>query len=441
MDFGHPAFKDKILYNLFLVRSIALRILEKPNSTLGTLSSIIAGEIDADRIDYTLRDSLASGLDQGRISIERLLNSFQMVVITDISPELLKAPDQNPTGDSSQKARHLGTHGVKQAAFAILPSVRALGVLEDLFNLRFELYRRVIFHHRTIKRDALLEQSVLDLAKQWLLGEEHADEASFELPLNISGLWKVLEKREYPPKERNSGFIQWDDAWMLTALRHIYMNKIQESTEGDLVFYRLEETLTNKKHYFSLFKRQDGFSVVDKAFSETLANSLDSDCWSEFHKMMPENWKKDALRFQAIIVERQKLADDTPFFRLGLLERLHQNSNGYFHALVREAADELARKSGFSEAIVIIVAFPSQIFGNQLLVTSSGDTVQLDVVSTLAVELSKKTQHFPPFFIFLKGEIETGREVKLQRDLGELIAKKMAFKLKNLRTQAAFPNL
>lgn len=67
-----------------LCRKLARFIITKEKSDegfeiLNTLHDVVSGELDADRLDYSLRDPYSSGLDLGRFDIERLLNNFTMV--------------------------------------------------------------------------------------------------------------------------------------------------------------------------------------------------------------------------------------------------------------------------------------------------------------------------------------------------------------------------
>ena len=43
------------------------------------LQSIVAGELDADRMDYLIRDSLYAGVAYGRYDLERLLDTITAI--------------------------------------------------------------------------------------------------------------------------------------------------------------------------------------------------------------------------------------------------------------------------------------------------------------------------------------------------------------------------
>jgi hypothetical protein len=127
----------------------------------------------------------------------------------------------------------------KPPSLAFVPSVRALGVIEDFYVQRLQAYKYIIFHHRVVKFDALMESCTYDLATEFLnaagltkptaispiklvaskkLTKSKPDKGPHDvrLPGDISGLWQVFHPDVPTFKSKfTSYYTQWDDAWLL----------------------------------------------------------------------------------------------------------------------------------------------------------------------------------------------------------------------------------
>ncbi len=102
-------------------------------SVFGTLRSILAGEYDADRADYLLRDGYMSGAGFGTFDLPRFLDSMRLV--KRLTPQ--------------QGRPH----------FMILPTIKALSTLESTLLERYKLYKWVYFHHKVCFFDELVYRS------------------------------------------------------------------------------------------------------------------------------------------------------------------------------------------------------------------------------------------------------------------------------------------
>lgn len=263
-----------------ILQSDALKLVRTLSKTdvqlLVALHRVVDGDVDADRLDYVVRDLSVSGVRLFPLRYERLVHTFQLV-----------------------------EDGPKNYRF--LPSVRALSEVEDFYWLRFKLYRDVLYHHRVVKTNTLLERIVVQLLEADLQDPKRAGssrrrnrrksgETRFHLERDISGLWmpfEILANGDGFDAEQQ--FVQWDDSWLLAVLRQRYFSLKSEVHKPDLpgeqgisaldggksvggkrmrLFLRLDEFLTNRKRYYSLIKRFESFLEIDKIFFEELAKSL-----------------------------------------------------------------------------------------------------------------------------------------------------------------------
>ncbi len=102
------------------------------DAALNIFRQVISSDIDADRMDYILRDSWYTGAEFGKIDKERLIDNMEIV---------------NP-GEGS---------------YLIGYSEKALGNIEDFLDSRYKMYKWVVRHHLMVAFDHLLKFSIYDM--------------------------------------------------------------------------------------------------------------------------------------------------------------------------------------------------------------------------------------------------------------------------------------
>lgn len=97
--------------------------------------------------------------------------------------------------------------------------------MEDFLKLRYNSYKDIIYHHRVIQSDYILEGIVKDLVKKYLNETISATQRNSEvlIPFDISGLWFPLGDKKSAIKA--NALFQWNDSWLMTVLRQIYYTK------------------------------------------------------------------------------------------------------------------------------------------------------------------------------------------------------------------------
>lgn len=120
---GDPILRDAI-------RSIYAAD-EKGRDAAGALHSIVAGELDVDRLDYLMRDGQKAGTEFGAIDWERLIDAFEVRRYED--------------------------------GFRFAPDIRARSAVETLLLQRTQAYRWITFHHRVVASNVALAQAVRTL--------------------------------------------------------------------------------------------------------------------------------------------------------------------------------------------------------------------------------------------------------------------------------------
>ena len=214
------------------------------------LHRIIDGALDGDRLDYVNRDPSNSGLNIGSIDYSRIIKEMKILYQKNSNSE----PDNEP--------------------FFCVP-VKSINSIEDFLRRRYDIYKNIIYHHRVIKTDFLLQNTVSNLIEQFLDNDTPQQENTNTnvIPFNISGLWFPLKNGML--NEKNCALAQWNDSWLMTILKQIYYTEYYNIPfENNSIKYKiskqLAELLENKKSYYSLIKRSEDFRIIDDEIAKQI---------------------------------------------------------------------------------------------------------------------------------------------------------------------------
>ncbi|WP_029653435.1 HD domain-containing protein [Marinobacter daepoensis] len=101
-----------------------------PHLVMGLLSSIVSGEIDADRADYMLRDGFHSSVTIGGFNLDHLLSNLRF------------------------------GWDVSEPWMGLAITQKGLGALEDFVYSRYQMYRKVYAHKTALGFDWLLREAI-----------------------------------------------------------------------------------------------------------------------------------------------------------------------------------------------------------------------------------------------------------------------------------------
>lgn len=215
-----------------LCRTLAKEILAEEGNAriLLTLHRIVSGELDADRLDYSLRDPYSSGLEFGKIDMDRLLNSFVLVE--------------------------------NEGRFDILPKVQALSSIETFFHHRYLSYKYLIYHHNKTRMDGIIAEIMTYLIK-----------IHFNSGQKTAWIEDVLEKNNFnfllckindhiPVETERNDYYYCDEAWFNNLIKQIYIKKDGKNISDEIgMLLLLIGTFIFRKtdNIISLFKRYDSY--------------------------------------------------------------------------------------------------------------------------------------------------------------------------------------
>lgn len=328
------------LYYITVVEFTFAILLEK-SPVFSTLHRILDGPIDADRLDYVVRDTTNSGTQWGETPYKRIIQSAKLMMLE--NGKLVLAFHEKVTDD-----------------------------LDDLLVTRYRIFSRINFHHRTVKTAYLMQRAVRILAEDYLRTPLDEKAASGIEPIcpGIADLWDALGDA-LGLSEAEGKISNWNDSWLISILHDTYIKlsdralrvKLQNEqlgrTERDLLNLKdlLEVLLLNHSCYYSMLKRQrDAKRLMDEVRSKAgLTDELLND------QILHENEKL----LNSSTEEAQKEAKDslhriqslkTKVFPYGNFEELEiQLPFGYCENIIRHILEKDAQVEDF-----IIAANPTR---------------------------------------------------------------------------------
>ena len=192
------------------------------------LHSIISGTVDADRLDYINRDMVASGYIGG-------------------------------ANDNLRITKHTVLVKTKKS-FEISFFDMGLIDIEHLLEMRFNLYKKVIYNHGIAKTDALLENVVLYLANKYFKNGMFYEKNSSNC---IAMMWNFLNEKN---EERRLDIVSMlDENWLISLFKKEYFeikNKDSQSNDDKKYLKSFEEVLFGKRFFRSPWKNLNEFYKV-----------------------------------------------------------------------------------------------------------------------------------------------------------------------------------
>ncbi len=210
------------------------------------LHSIVSSNIDADRLDYTLRDTLSSGLNVGDFDYKRIINNTVI------------------------KKEYIDSTGY---TYNFYITSKALSSIEQFINLRYLLYQHLIYHHNVSKYDAIYVQIISKILS-------HAFQKLTPSIVEILERYRFIDKTCLFP---DSSIETYDDAWFRTMLQEIQRSKDLEEIDMQLKFLLRTALYRESQHTVSFFKTP---SDLDYALSTYL-----KDWYNKNFKEIKHNFK------------------------------------------------------------------------------------------------------------------------------------------------------
>ena len=216
-------------------------------------------------------------------------------------------------------------------------------------------------------------------------------------------------------------------------------------TNADKVLLvRLEELLSNKKKYFSLYKRAECFLDIDKAFIQAVPRGFKWESISiKIKDLIGKRWQpadtynRDLLSLSALTKRvkgtqtqattgwEQDLSQHgyatTVLCHLLSNAMLSKTFNGLTFLI--DAATKLKEHYKVTDVLLITKRLSTGVTDDFLVVNSFGEPVRICGVSRISEELRLASLSFPPFFIYIYNTkpLLEGSFPKWRAKFGELL--------------------
>lgn len=410
---------DENLYEILVYESVE-KIFDEV-TPFKSLHRIIDSSLDGDRLDYVTRDLLNSGIDSGKIDYNRIINDMQLIVD-------------------------------KGEIYFCIP-LKALNSVEDFIKRRYTIYKNIIYHHRVIKTDYLLEYSVKNLIKKFLNTPSNNTNAITDnmlIPFDISGLWFPLGSLS--TTEKVNALSQWNDSWLMTVLKQIYYTEyyrnrdLKPNSDEYILKQSLSELLRNKKCYYSLIKRSENFKIIDDEVRNILLKNKEEICNLETKINDLSKKFEDCESTNTITVDMKGSLD----FIDQILKDISKTSKRFILSIIKKNCSAIKIKSFEDFVKEIVTAEINDYFYNDEKYNSitvfknisigldqpiyfynyDGHICTLDEISGISDILQLDLDYFPVFYIYLV--VEDGEDIIKQKRVNILqrIGEKLGEKIK-----------
>lgn len=327
-----PRREEETYYFLAAVLHFTKKILmakEGDNTLFSDLHHIVAGTLDCDRMDYCCRDEYCAGTSRELPGYGRIFSSIAIVYR---KPEKKMGQDE----DGGAAAEQRDSEERERCCF--VPSTKALREIEALLRRRWNIYVTINYHHRVHKHELLFQEVLADLGLEEMTGaEKPPEELNDVLPLAISSIWQlVAQMNSSAPVEYIA--LQLDDSWLDTLLKYKYFERYKEnylsfSVNGnDVMWHRLDELISVKRHYRSLIKRSGRFRQFDEHVYNRLTQAGETDL-CEFLGIKPGETHVSYVKTCGEYIFNRAVREITPDkeFRAGLFASLNQRMQELVH--------------------------------------------------------------------------------------------------------------
>ena len=388
------AFRAISIY-LITAAEFSLAILSNYDTFFEAVHSIVDGIMDADRLDYIVRDTYNSGVDWGDIPYDRLIIPMKMMKYTAGSEE----------------------------GFVFAFPRKLEEDINDILITRYKLFTKINFHHKCKKTAVALQTCVRLLAIDYLTHKNDNDCINPE----IAVLWTALSSTSGEFRRR---IMQWNDSFLISTL-HKSLVKIGNSKKSSdaLLKTNLEEILLNTKKYYSFIKRgQDSKAFIDLVLKKANISreALEKFRGEEFYKCKvtedqyhatsnPDekltqdysNAKDSVARSKNLLI----LADtgDLELFGACGLENADDLFIKELEAMKSEGKIDDYRSVTCTERSKIGLPKHESIFDEIYLYDGSSEAVPLDINVSLKPQIITMMHSSPWIYTYVKPPGSTGR--------------------------------
>ena len=236
----------KKIFVLRIIQKLLEEFFKGKHGNLYSLYLIISSDLDADRLDYVIRDMDACGFKHS-VDIDRITKLY-----------ILEKNKDNNYSDN----------------FKFFPALQSISDINSFFLLREKLYKVVINHHKVKRNDYILQKIIEEILKIEVKNSKEIDDnliityviAMIKIIANC--LNSEIHKRDIYQVS------QLTDFWLLALLRNKMYKYLLNDGESLAVTNLLKEIFLDAKAYRSLFNRDFDLNFFIKELAK-IAKEID----------------------------------------------------------------------------------------------------------------------------------------------------------------------
>lgn len=385
--------KTNIVYIIYCISifEFTFAILNEKSDFWRSIHSIISSTVDADRLDYVVRDTSNSGVSWGTIPYKRLIQTAKFVLNSKID-----------------------TDSYLSVAFA----EKNINIIDDFLNMRLKIFSEINYHHHNAKISLFYKESVKILARKYLSNSCTIDQES-DFFTDISGLWLALDNM-LSSKYQIINAIQWNDSWLnsilYNALIECMSNEMDDIGEEDEETKRLsdflKEIFLSTKAYFSLIKRKSDIKDIEMTIGQNLESLIQK---ISDNKAVADN--------EATLKTLDLYSDSLKSINLEILKKLLGKENIFYSACLEVLEDY----SSIVEHYIVEDADYGLGIKELKVYKPNGKIYNFFDISSITDYLTIRKNSFPTFFVFIKFKKTISNEdlTEIRNRIGLHIAKKV----------------
>lgn len=293
-----------LTYYVILAEFCNLIMCEK-DDFYTSLHRIIDGCIDADRMDYVVRDTLNSGVNWGGVPYKRILESSRLSI---------KNTEERISNNKNKKHKF----------YVIAFHRKMVEDIDDFLLTRYKIFSRVNYHHKSFKTGLILQKIVRELSDDYLSKKDDEHVLCPEIKSLWAGLW-------ISNNSKTLNVIQWNDSTLIANLYKtlVDMNENcqmvnQKNTYYNIseiqfnkILFMLEEFLLNQKHYQAVFKRPSDLIVLLNKIIKKYENAINNII----------NYESNKIKNSSNVEDKDNATDSLRRLSLEKLEKIVSNGD------------------------------------------------------------------------------------------------------------------
>lgn len=292
------------------------------NDFFSDIHRIVAGVVDADRLDYCSRDSLCSGMTKYIFPYKRFISTFRII--------------QNRKMDYE-------TNSAGRDRLLFSPALKCIGEVEELLDRRWKIFSTINYHHRVHKHEIIFSEVLAYIGYEELKNMEGNIpdiKSGNPLELKLSSIWALIKLLKVNKKPIDYLVIQLDDSWMDSLLKKTFFEKYGKNYRNiskfgsDYIWNMFDELISAQKHYYSRFKRSVDFVSFDEKIRAAWLDKNDDGTQSD-------NALKN--RLTAILQDKALLKSKNKFSLTLMLTELNKKELDFYQE-VEKKVNELLDK-------------------------------------------------------------------------------------------------